>query len=187
MATKIEKERFREMVEKWALIRGEVTLASGEKSAYYYDLKRVILNPKGGYLAGKLVLDLIPREGISCVGGYGLGGQLLAYNVMLVSGLENRPIDAFSVLTESQIEEDGLQLVGIFSEGDVVAFVEDVVTKGGSIIKGIKIVEAAGGRVAKVVALLDRQQGGSERLREMGYDFSAILRSDAVGNLYINE
>jgi len=58
-----------------------------------------------------------------------------------------------------------------------------VITKGGATLKAIEIAEAAGCKVAKVVALLDRHAGGSDEVRRRGYDFTAVLHSDSNGNI----
>jgi len=61
--------------------------------------------------------------------------------------------------------------------------VEDVITTGASVFRAIETVEAEGLKVVKVIALVDRQQGGSEELRRRGYDFVALFQADAQGNL----
>jgi orotate phosphoribosyltransferase len=37
--------------------------------------------------------------------------------------------------------------------------------------------------VVKVVSLLDRNEGGSEEMRKLGYDFSALLAATADGKI----
>ncbi len=50
-----------------------------------------------------------------------------------------------------------------------------VITKGGSVEKAIYVVEAAGGRVVKVNTIVDRHEGGADRLREEGYDVTSLI------------
>ena len=69
------------------------------------------------------------------------------------------------------------------AKGFKVAIVEDVITKGGSTLKAIAAVEAAGCLVDRVVALVDRHQGGSDELRKRGYNFSAIVHADEEGEV----
>ena len=71
-------------------------------------------------------------------------------------------------------------------KGSKVAIVEDVITKGGSTLKAIEAVEAAGCLVDRVVALVDRHQGGSDELQQMGYDFTALLHADASGEVSLD-
>ncbi|GAF72708.1 unnamed protein product, partial [marine sediment metagenome] len=177
-----QRERFMELVKERGLVRGDFTLASGAKSTYFFDLKMVTLSAEGAYLAGRLVFDLLKDSGIDAIGGLTLGADPIVAAVALVSHMEGEPIPAFIV--RGEMKEHGTQkaIEGYIPQrGSSVAIVEDVITKGGSTLKAIKAVEEAGCRVAKVVALLDRHQGGSDELHRRGYDFTAILHTDAAG------
>ena len=179
-----QRERFMDLVKERGLVRGDFTLASGAKSTYFFDLKMVTLSAEGAYLAGRLVFDLLRDSGIDAVGGLTLGADPIVAAVALVSHMEGKPIPAFIV--RGEMKEHGTQkaIEGyIPQKGSSVAIVEDVITKGGSTLKAIKAVEEAGCRVAKVVALLDRHQGGSDELHRRGYDFTAILHADAAGEI----
>ena len=58
---------------------------------------------------------------------------------------------------------------------------EDVITTGGSTLKAVEAVEAAGGRVAFVLALVDRQEGGRENIEKYGHKVVPIFtRADLV-------
>ena len=186
MSEQEDKEKFLELVKKFTVIRGEFTLRSGRSSSYYFDMKRVILSPKGIFLIGKLVLDLIPKEDIDAIGGPPTGGDVITSAVVLISVMEGRPIPGFVISIKP--EEPKIRIKGNFPKSGKVAIVEDVITTGGSILKVIKAVETEGCEVAQVIALLDRQQGGPEELRRRGYNFTSILRADASsGEVYINE
>jgi len=67
------------------------------------------------------------------------------------------------------------KIEGHLKEGSRVALVDDVITTGGSLLRAIEAVEMAKCKVVKVVVLVDRHEGGSDRLKEEGYDFTAIL------------
>ena len=60
---------------------------------------------------------------------------------------------------------------------------DDTVTSGGSLIKAIVAIEGAGCVVAKVICILDRNEGGSEEIRRRGYDFAALLEADENGRI----
>ena len=182
-----QRERFMELVKERGLVRGDFTLASGAKSSYFFDLKMVTLSPEGAYLAGKLVFELLRDSGIDAVGGLTLGADPVVAAVALVSHMEGKPIPAFIVRRE--LKEHGTQksIEGCVPEkGSRVAIVEDVITRGGSTLKAIAAVEAAGYRVARVVALLDRHQGGSDELRKRRYDITAILHADSKGEVRLD-
>jgi orotate phosphoribosyltransferase len=61
------------------------------------------------------------------------------------------------------------------AQGAKVAIVDDVVTTGGSILKSIEKIEAEGYEVVQVLAILDRLEGGRERLAEAGYNLEPIF------------
>jgi len=67
------------------------------------------------------------------------------------------------------------KIEGHLKEGSRVAIVDDVLTTGGSVMKAIEAVEAVNCKVVKVIVLVDRNEGGSDRLKEEGYDFTSIL------------
>ncbi len=182
-----QRKRFLELVKERALLRGDFTLASGAKSSYFFDLKMVTLSPEGAYLTGKLVFEILRESGVDAVGGLTLGSDPIVTAVAIVSHLEGKPIPAFIV--RGELKEHGTQknIEGyVPKKGCSVAIVEDVITKGGATLEAIEAVEAAGCRVVKVVALLDRHQGGSDELRKRGYDFTSLLHADAKGEVRTN-
>lgn len=158
-----------------ALLWGEFTLASGKKSNYYFDAKKLTLSPEGAYQVGKVMFDELTKLGIDAVGGVATGAYPIATAVALVSHLEGKPIPSFMV--REVVKEHGTkrQVEGHLKEGSRVAIVEDVITTGGSVFKVIEAVEAVNCKVVKIIAIVDRHEGGSDKLKEEGYDFTAIL------------
>ena len=158
-----------------ALLRGEFTLVSGKKSNYYFDGKKLTLSPGGAYWIGKAIFDELTRVSVDAVGGVATGAYPIATAVALVSHLEGKPLPAFMV--REVVKEHGTKrkIEGHLTEGSRVAIVEDVITTGGSVSKVIEAVEAADCKVMKVIALVDRHEGGSDKLKGEGYDFTSIL------------
>jgi len=179
--------RLLEVFQEHGVLRGEFTLSSGLKSSYYFDARLVSLLPEGAYLVGKVICELLAGEEVDAVGGLTLGADPIVSAVTLVSHLEGRPIPAFIVRGERKGHGTGKEIEGhLPPPGSRVAIVDDVITTGGSVLRAIEAAEAAGCRVVKVIALLDRHQGGSEELRKRGYDFIAILSADASGNVSLS-
>jgi len=162
-------------IEVGAFLRGEFTLTSGKKSNYYFDGKKVTLSPEGAYQVGKAVFDQLAGVGIDAVGGVPVGAYSMVAAVALVSHLEGKPIPAFIVREETKEHGTKRRIEGHLKEGSRVAMVDDVITTGGSLLRAIKAVEAANCKVVKVIVLVDRNEGGSDRLRQEGYDFAALL------------
>ncbi|MDY6918008.1 MAG: orotate phosphoribosyltransferase [Chloroflexota bacterium] len=180
---------IQEVVTEHALLRGDFTLSSGEQSDYYFDGKMATTLPQAAYLIAQEVFELIRGQGISAVGGLAIGADLIVAAVAIVSYLEGEPMPAFVIRHQAKGHGTGKLIEGQFPKvkGARVAVVDDVMTKGGSVLKGIRAVEEEGAQVAKVVVLLDRRQGGTERLLAEGYDVVAILHGSEHGDVRANE
>ena len=59
--------------------------------------------------------------------------------------------------------------------------VEDVITSGGSAHQAIAAVEQAGGQVVGVLAVVDREQGGRERIAQAGHEVVSLTTTTALG------
>jgi len=166
------------------------TLASGRMSPYYIDCRKVTFTAEGAYLVGQvffqLVKDLEKERGvkIAAVGGPGVGAIPIASAVACYSYLQQEPIQAFSVRKEPK--GHGLQkwVEGYDQPGSRVVIVDDVVTTGESTLKAIEGATNAGFKIEGIIVLVDRQEGGGERLREEGLPFTALFTSDNFMKLH---
>jgi orotate phosphoribosyltransferase len=84
----------------------------------------------------------------------------------------------FFVRKEKKKHGLGRQLEGGFAAGQDVALVEDTTTTGGSTLEALDIVEAAGGKVVRVICLVDRGEGAAEAFAERGITLEAIFRRE---------
>lgn len=150
------------------------TLSSGRKSHFYIDSRRVTLDPEGGYLVGQLVLDAVADLEPDAIGGMTLGADPLAVAAAILSYGSDRPIPAFLVRKEARGEADS-QIEGSLRRESSVVVVDDVLTGGRATERVIRIVERAGARVLKVVALVDRREGGREYLEQLGYSVNCLF------------
>ncbi|MCL0091989.1 orotate phosphoribosyltransferase [Dehalococcoidales bacterium] len=169
-------KRLREIAsEVGALLVGEFTLTSGKKSSYYFDGKKLTLSPEGAYWVGKVVFDELAKTDVDAIGGLAIGADPIVTAVALVSHLEGKPISSFIVRDIPKEHGTKRKIEGYLKQGSRVAIVDDVITTGGSVSKAIEAVEAVNCKVVKVIVLVDRHEGGSDKLKEDGYDFTAIL------------
>jgi len=162
--------------------RKEVTLASGKKSNFYLDLRQTLMRPKGVSLAGKLVLDRLQTgPPVDAVGGMAVGAVPLV-SAVLAAAANDPATDGllgFFVRKEAKKHGMGKQVEGGFAPGQTVALVEDTTTTGGSTLDALDLVEAAGGKVARVICLVDRGEGAQEAFEERGVKLEALFdRSD---------
>jgi orotate phosphoribosyltransferase len=166
------REDLLEMLRRKAFERREVTLASGKKSNFYIDCKQVTLDAMGHVLVGRVLFEQVlafeqrSRIAVKGVGGLTLGADPIASAVSLTSALEGHPIPAFIVRKEPKKHgtEAYLEGLGNIPPGAEVVVVEDVVTTGESSQKAVTRVRAAGLSVKLVLGLVDRLEGGRERL-----------------------
>jgi orotate phosphoribosyltransferase len=163
--------------------RGQFTLASGRESEYYIDARLTTMSPEGLALIGKLALRALRESGwaVDAVGGLTLGADPISYAVSYASAGSDKPLRAFTVRKEAKLHGMGRQIEGPFRPGDRVAVVEDVITTGGSALRAIEAVRAAQGMVSGVLALVDRGEGGRQRIEETGVTvISLVTAADIV-------
>lgn len=175
-------ERLLELaLDSGAIKYGDFTLSSGKKSGYYFDGRLLSLAPEGAHLISTALLPMIQAVGAEAIGGTTLGADPIVAAVALASHLNGESVRAFIVRKESKGHGTRQNIEGPLSAGSRVAIVDDVCTTGGSLFHAIDAAEAIGCMVVKVVAVLDRQEGGSEEMRRRGYDFASLLEATSEG------
>jgi orotate phosphoribosyltransferase len=162
--------------------RGSFTLASGRQSTLYIDARLTTMSPEGLALVGPLGLAAIESAGwgVGAVGGLTLGADPVSYAIAYASMLAGRPVRAFTVRKEAKAHGTGRLIEGPYREGDRVAVIEDVITTGGSALRAVEAVRAAGGEVAGVLAVVDREEGGREAIEAAGLPVLALARAGDV-------
>ena len=186
----IQSDRLLQLaLEMGALRYGDFTLTSGRKSSYYFDGRLLSLDPEGAYLIGRALLPLVRDAGAEAIGGPTLGADPIVAAVSLVSHLEQDAqsggVPAFIVRKEAKSHGTGNAVEGHLAPGSRVAVVDDTCTTGGSLFQAIEAAEAAGCTVVKVLAILDRREGGGEELRRRGYDFTTLLAANSNGEIEV--
>jgi orotate phosphoribosyltransferase len=164
-----KRARLIQLLTERSFERRKVVLASGRESDFFIDCKQTMLTAEGHALVGELMFALLAElPPCEAVGGVELGGCPLASAVSLVSFQHGRPLNALYV-RKAKKDHGTTKLV----EGDKslkpglkVALLEDVVTTGGSSLKAVESLKAVGAEVVGIVALVDRQEGGAETIRE---------------------
>ncbi|MDG6221952.1 MAG: orotate phosphoribosyltransferase [Candidatus Bathyarchaeota archaeon] len=157
-----------------ALKFGTFTLTSGEISPYYMDLRIVPSFPEAFTRICDLYVELIktqvgidnfdriagiPTAGISF-------GAIAAYQL-------RKPF--VYVRTEERKHGRGRKVEGLLSPGDRVLLIDDLVTKGGSIITAAESVRAESGVITDAVVLLDREENGTQNLADVGIKLHYML------------
>ena len=166
---------------------GEFTLASGAKSNRYFEGKLLTLHPEGANRVGEAIFSILEEMDVDAVGGLIIGAIPIATAVSMVSYQRGKPIPAFIVRETPKEHGTQRQIEGHLKPGSKVAIVDDVITRGGSVIKAIQVVEGAGSKVVKVITIVDRHEGGSEKLLADGYDFVPLIHFHADGTVAAND
>lgn len=180
------RERLLDRLRNEAYRQGTFTLASGKRSDFFIDCKKVILSAEGHALLGGVMLDAVEqfasRAGsVGAVAGVALGGCPLASAVAVTSFTRGRPLDALYVRKEAKDHGTRALVEGSVPAGTRVALLEDVLTTGGSSRAAIDRLREAGFQVPYVLAIVDRREGGLEALRAAGVEAEALFsREDFV-------
>jgi len=162
--------------------RGDFTLASGKRSTLYIDARLTTMSPEGLALIGPLGLAALGKAGwhVDSVGGLTLGADPVSYAVSYASAVAGTPVRCFTVRKEAKAHGTGRLIEGSFRSGDRVAVIEDVITTGGSALRAVDAVRAAGGTVAGVLALVDREEGGRAAIEAAGLEVVALTRASDI-------
>ena len=114
-----------------------------------------------------------------------MGADPIVASIALASYINETPIPAFIVRKEAKSHGTGKGVEGPLKVGSKVAIIDDTCTTGGSLFQAIEAAEREGCVVVKVVAVLDRREGGGEEIRRRGYDFIALLEADPDGKIQV--
>jgi orotate phosphoribosyltransferase len=104
--------------------------------------------------------------------------------VAYTSYLKGRPVEAFVVRKTAKSHGTMQWIEGNITQGDKVIIVEDVITTGKSTIEAITRSQEGGLEIVKVIALIDRQEGGKESIEALGYKLDTIITREEVMEIY---
>jgi orotate phosphoribosyltransferase len=161
------KERLRQLLKEKSFRYSPekpFKLVSGRESPYYIDCRPTTHNAEGLFLIGEIFCRMLQGLEVQAVGGLTMGADPMAHAIALTSYLKGRPINAFSVRKMPKEHGTGGLVVGDVRPGYRVAVLEDVITTGGSTLKAIEAARDFGLEVVQVLILVDRQEGGREKV-----------------------
>jgi dihydroorotate dehydrogenase (NAD+) catalytic subunit len=158
-----------------AVLRGRFQLRSGGTSDYYIDKYQFGTRPALLRRVAEALAAELP-EGTQYVAGTALGAVPLAVAVSLA-----RDLPAVLVRPEGRDHGPVRVIEGTLPPGARVVLLEDVVTTGSAALAALEALRAAGATVTRVIAVVDREEGGSERFEAVGVPYRALLRSRDLG------
>ena len=162
---------------------GNFTMVSGLSSPIYIDLRLIMAKPtllKQVAQSYSALIRTLSFDHLAAV-------PYAALPIGTAVSLEiNKPL----IYPRKEVKEHGSKQVveGVFSPREKAIIIEDLVTKGGSVLRAIEVLEQVGLTVTDVAVLIDREQGGRERLLDRGYDLHAhFTLSEVVNVLHHNK
>jgi orotate phosphoribosyltransferase len=168
------------LIKNSAIKFGDYTLTSGKKSPYYIDLRQTISSPITmdwiGNALTRIVINEIGKDKIDKILGVPTAGVPFA---TVVSQKLAIPL----IYYRQARKEHGVRkkIEGILDRNDRVLIIDDLITTGESVIESSEVVRDQGGVVNELVVLLDREQGGKERLRSSRIEPHVLFKiSDAM-------
>lgn len=167
-----------------ALKFGAFKLTSGKISPYYVDLRIIpsfpdafqkICNLQAGFIREEIGLKNLDR-----IAGIPIAGipfaSLIAYNL-------KKPF--LYIRKGVRLHGREKRIEGILTPGDRVLLIDDLITTGLSLTEAANAIEAEGGVTTDAVVLLDREEGGREKLDKNGIKLHAPLKiSEVADRLY---
>lgn len=148
---------------------GDFVLTSGKKSRYYVDIKRASSRPE---ILRRITASFGEKK-IKCdkVAGVELGAVPLIVSYSLEYDMP------FLIIRKGE-RDHGMKsrIEGDLKPGEKVLLLEDVITSGGSVLRAIDMLEEAGAKVKAVLSVVDREEGGTEKVSER-CDYHPLVRA----------
>lgn len=168
------KRQLKEQIRQVSHLTGEFKLRSGNISSFYFDKYRFESNPTLLIAVADEMIKHLPSE-FDGLAGLELGGIPLATAISLKSG---HP--CFYVRKEAKSYGTCNLIEGGVTEASTLVVIEDVITTAGQVCKSIEQIRAEGHIVKHVVAVIDRQAGGVEKINAIGCSFASVFTLDEL-------
>ena len=174
-----DRDELLRVIKDKAVLHGDFVLSSGQRAAWYIDLRRVLLSGQSAPLAGRVMLAVTADLDYDAVGGLTLGADPLAAAMMHAAAAQGRVLDAFVVRKEGKAHGLQRRIEGPEVSGRRVLAVEDTSTTGNSVLSAVDALQEAGAVVAGVAVIVER--GARGRVTERGLPFRAAYDMGDLG------
>jgi orotate phosphoribosyltransferase len=185
MSLEKEKAELCRVLNKIGAIKfGTFKLASGKTSPYYIDLRIVPSFPDAFQKVCDVYLKLINKElgkeAFDRIAGIPIAGipfaSFIAYQL-------RKPF--LYIRQQAKLHGRERRIEGVLMPGDRVLLVDDLVTTGRSLSRAAKAVRAEGGTVNHALVLLNREEGGKQKLEKDNIQLHYLLTArEAAEKLY---
>jgi len=162
-------ERLRQLLLQRAISFGDFTLASGQKSPFYINSKKILFYSEAVALLGQAFFDRLQDLHLHAVGGLEIGAIPLTTAIVAEAQRRGQTLEGFIVRKAIKDHGSKERIEGVLPPNARVAIVDDVLTTGGSAQQAVDEVEKAGATVVAVVCIVDREEGARERFAKYIY------------------
>ena len=178
-----DRGRLIALLKRDALRTGNFTLASGRKSHFYVDGRKVTLSAEGAAVIGAGVVSFLAnRPDVSAIGGLTMGADPIIGAALAVAGARGLVgLRGFLVRKEAKSHGTAQLIEGPVAAGDTVIIVDDVATTGGSSLKAVDAAESLGCKVACVIVVLDRLEGAAAAFAARSLEFHSLATIRDLG------
>ena len=166
---------------------GAFKIKSGVQSPYYVDLACLISSPIDlctvAEIAAREIKNIMAVDKIDKLASIELKGALILPSIGCQVNLP---------CTVVRKEEKAYGVTGRIAgsevaRGDHILFFDDVISEGLSKIEGMKPLEELGAKVKHLMVVVDRQQGGREKLEKLGYNVHALAQISELVNCLLEQ
>ena len=170
-----------EQIKALAVVRGKVTLSSGQTADYYIDLRRVTLDGTAAPIVGRVMRSLVADWDFAAVGGLTLGADPVATAMLHAAAAAGARLDAFVVRKQGKAHGLQQRIEGSPVAGRRVLAVEDTSTTGASVLTAVEALREAGAEVIGVATIVDRNTGAQEAIEAVGLPYRAAISTSELG------
>lgn len=174
-----ERSDLLSIIKARAVIHGDVVLSSGQRSSWYIDLRRVLLDGAAAPLAGRVMLEATADLSYDAVGGLTLGADPVATAMMHAAAAQGRKLDAFVVRKTGKGHGLQRRIEGPSVAGRRVLALDDTSTTGNSVLTAVDALAEAGAEVVGVAVVVER--GARQQVTQRGLPYRAAYELADLG------
>lgn len=173
-------------LELGALRYGDFTLSSGAKSSYYFDGRLLTTDGESVEIVASIFLEVLENRDIHQFGGPAVAAVPIIGGIVLMAHSNGYDLKGYFVRSEQKQHGMGKQIEGHITAGDRVAIWDDTISTGGSLLEAVNAVAELPAKIDMALCILDRKQGGGDKLRDRSIPLLNILRSNPDGQVEVD-
>lgn len=177
------KRKLIEHLREHSIRTGDFVLKSGKPTTWFIDSKQSACRPEGILLVAELALAELPQN-VTAIGGLTAGADPVAFGIAAVAATKGRALRSFSIRKESKDHGVTGRIAGALQPGDLVAIVEDTVTRGTSPLEAAQVVKEFGATPVLIMPIVDRGGTCAALAEAQGIAFQPLVTAPELGFEY---